>query len=708
MGFTWGSRMDSVLVEHERADDDVSAGIEGKGDVDAADGGNTVHRLRDLDRRHRAIAAAFGLAVLLAPLLAFARYLPDWAPAGDPALMAFRALDVGTSRTPLLGQPSTAATYVDATEVHHLGPLHFYMMAPAIRVLGVAAGMLVISVLITGGSLLVAAWATFRQLGLVGGAVAAAVLGTISFTTGAASLVNPVSSMIAGYPLLCSAVLLWCLLCGDLRLLPLTAVWVSFTAQQHLSVLPALAVLTVVPVVGCVVLERARRRELTRWGGIAAVLALVMWLPVIGQELFGRRGNLSELRDFSSHAERDSVGMRASVDQLVNTLGWPPFLGKTTLTGQWWFTRPSTTTRMTAVLVVVLLGFAAFRWYRAGDRRRVALVALAGVAAVGGLISGASVPEGIEKFRMAFFHWAFVLMFFVVTGLVLLAADLLAPVLARVRALGDGWPRTLLVSAVPLLVIVVPAVVNPSLDRPTNTLRTAYAPVTRQMLDEIGDAVAAEKGRIDGPVLVTSRGQDAFVGIRQAVALELDERGLDVVHPTHDRSFVHPDRLVDEDTVASGIVVVLDDPTSGDMAAATGVPGELLIDVGKWEGTDQEAYEELLATAEAADEVRFSAKAEAMLAGFDNPTQVDMIETVLRSFVGPTAEERLSDPASLRLLLDAPLLEPDFDPAVVRRLLASFPGESTDNYRDEPWRLRIYLLDRREVVDYASWEIAGP
>lgn len=697
--------MDSVLVEHERADD-APAGNEDKDGVDVVGHGCTVHRLRDLDRRHRAVAAAFGLALLLAPLLAFARYLPDWAPAGDPALMALRALDVGTSRTPLLGQPSTAATYVDATEVHHLGPLHFYMMAPLVRLLGVSAGMLVVSVLITGSSLVVAVWATFRQLGLLGGAVAAAVLGTISFTTGAASLVNPVSSNIAGYPLLCSAVLLWCLLCGDLRLLPLTAVWVSFTAQQHLSVLPALAVLTVVPVVGCVVLERRNRGLLVRWGGIAAALAFVMWLPVIVQQLFGGRGNLSELRDFSSHADRESVGFRSAVDQLVNTVGWPPFLGKTTLSGQWYFNRPSMTTRMTAVLVVLLLCAAAVRWYRAGDRRRVALVVLAGVTAVGGVISGSSVPEGIEKFRMAFFHWTFVLMFFVVTSLVLLAADLLAPALARVRALGDGWPRTLLVSAVPLLVIVVPAVVNPSLDRPTNTLRSAYAPVTRQALDEIGDAVAAERGRIEGPVLVTSRGQDAFVGIRQAVALELDERGFDVVHPMPDRSFVHGDHLVDAATVGSGIVVVLDEPTFGDMAEATGVPGEPLVDVGRSEGIDRAAYDELVEVGEAADEVVFGPEAEALLASYDNPAQADMVAGLLRSFAGPTAKDRLREPESLRLLLEAPLLEPDFDPELVRRLLDSIPGEeSGDEYRDRPWRLRIYLLDRTQLLDFASWEM---
>src|ERR671925_629205 len=98
-------------------------------------------------------------------------------------------------------------------------------MALPVRALGPALGMLTVSLVITGGAVLIAAWATFRQLGPVGGALGAVVL----------SLVNPVSSNIAGYPVLCSLVLLWCLTCGDLRLLPLTTAVLSFAAQQHLS-----------------------------------------------------------------------------------------------------------------------------------------------------------------------------------------------------------------------------------------------------------------------------------------------------------------------------------------------------------------------------------------------------------------------------------------------------------------------------------------
>ena len=78
------------------------------GTLDDEGAAPAAHHLRDLDHRGRLWAALFAIALLLAPVLAFAWAAPSWAPEGDPALMAVRALDVGTSRTPLVGQPSTS------------------------------------------------------------------------------------------------------------------------------------------------------------------------------------------------------------------------------------------------------------------------------------------------------------------------------------------------------------------------------------------------------------------------------------------------------------------------------------------------------------------------------------------------------------------------------------------------------------------------
>ncbi|MBN2622452.1 MAG: hypothetical protein JXA83_03735, partial [Acidimicrobiales bacterium] len=245
----------------------------------------TIHRWRDLDRHDRRWALAVGAALLLAPLAALVHYVPDWAPAGDPALMGLRSLDVGTAATPLIGQPSASSAYTEGVRnVHHPGPLHFYLMAVPVRVLGGAFGMLLVSVLITGTCLAASAWAVFRQLGRRAGVVAAGALAMVAFTTGASSLVDPTSSNISGYPLLASTVLLWCVACGDLRLVPAAAGAVSFTAQQHLAVVPATLVLSVGAVALLAVTgwrrgwwhDRARRRDLARSSAWAGAVALVL------------------------------------------------------------------------------------------------------------------------------------------------------------------------------------------------------------------------------------------------------------------------------------------------------------------------------------------------------------------------------------------------------------------------------------------------
>src|SRR4029453_4303222 len=101
------------------------------------------------------------------------------------------------------------------------GPLHFYLLAVGIRLFGGDVGMLLVSVLIVETCVLLAAWAVFRELGAAAGIVAAVLLGAIMFTTGGSSLIDPVSSRAAGYPLLCAPVLCWWVLRGDRPPLPL-------------------------------------------------------------------------------------------------------------------------------------------------------------------------------------------------------------------------------------------------------------------------------------------------------------------------------------------------------------------------------------------------------------------------------------------------------------------------------------------------------
>jgi hypothetical protein len=714
---------------------------------DAADGDTTegspggsgprypVHRLRDLDRAGRVWAVLFALGLLLAPALAFSWAAPDWVPANDPALMGLRVLDVGTSATPLTGQPSTSAHYVGGERpVDHPGPTHFYLMAPFVRVLGISVGMVTTSVLITGGCVLIAAWAVFRQLGRAAGVAAAVALGAITFTTGASSLVNPVSSSIAGYPLLCSMVLLWCLLCGDLRLLPLATAVVSFTAQQHLSVLPALVVavaLTLAVAGWGQWRSRGRadapsRPELARWGGGALAVALVMWAPLLLQEVADRPGNLTLIVQFAGNSDREPVGMGSAVTQLVNTLGLPTLLFRTNLDGATVLRSPSVFTWASAAVVVIVLAALGVAWRRSHPRRTTLVVSI-GIVALGGLVNGASVPDSLEQLRLPFYHWTFALSLLVLVALALGVADLASRVVpARVARSGLARPAA---AAVALVALAGPALVNPSLDRRTNTLAQAYSPAKRSMIDELVDEIAAHRDELGEHTLALSRGGVYFEGLGESVVVMLADRGIDLELTSSHLFFVDDERLVSRDTVDSGLLVVEEG-----VGRTYDGPGHLIAEASLVPGFDNEAYDELRAAAQAEAEAqrghevvlgpevqaafphippdvlaastadpaieRPADEMVALLRSLDTPESIEEVQELLLLLSIPRDPgHALADPGVLRQVIDHPGAVPYLDAGTAERLRASLPD---DFHPDKPLRMRVYLLTRAEVLATAS------
>lgn len=564
--------------------------------------GAAVHRLRDLDRSDRWLAAGFATLLLLAPVLAFVHYVGDWVPSGDPALMGIRALDVGTAHTPSMGQPSLSHLYGDADLVRHLGASHYYLLAPFVRLLGASVGMLVVSVLITGTSLLLTAWATFRQLGRQAGVLAVLILAAIAFTTGASSLVNPVSSSIAGYPFLCSTVLLWCLLSGDVRLLPLTVAVVSFAAHQHLSVLPALGLASLVVLIGLVVTwARARRRDRQpddlrqrRWLLGAGAVSVVMWAPLAVQELFGTAPNLSRLVEFTMHDDRPTLGFATGFGQVVNVLGLPPILGQRNLSGEWLFQHLSPLTWVSAALVVAIAAVVGVRWRRDHPRRS-ALVVMVAVLAVGGFWSGASVPRGIEQHRLVFYHWAFALAFFVILTLALALGDVTGRLRNRLPASARHL-RTALVAAA-ALAVALPGVLSTRIDRWENTLLAAYAPLDRRMVEDLADQVMRQSDDLDGSVVLIARGQAWSRGLHEALALELLQRGVSLSHAWYDVAFVADQRLADRATVDVGLVLTAEALTwegrTDGLTDRSRIDAPPIAEIQVPEDFDQVAYETL-------------------------------------------------------------------------------------------------------------------
>jgi hypothetical protein len=373
-------------------------------------------------------------------------------------------------------------------------------------------------------------------------------------------------------------------------------------------------------------------------------------------------------------------------------LGLPPILGQRRFDGRWLLGGVSVGTWLSAVAVVTALAVLAVVWRRPGPRRD--LVVMTGVLAVAAVANATQVPAGVASIRTDLSHWAWPLVFFVTLSLGLGVTELVGRTRARAWVVRPPAPAPRIATALALVAVVVPAAVNPVLDRPTNREQDASSPVDRQAVEAAADAVVAHGDELAGPVVVLVRGQaSGFDGLDAALALALEERG----HPARLQAplarNVHPDRLVDRATVRTGVVLVLDGGSP-----VPRPPGERVADVRTGPAFDADAYGELLDAVAAADTVTAGPEMERMLAdGTDD--QARLIAYGLARL--PTqAPQMLRDPVVVQLLLDLPLAEPRLDPALLRRLLTSLDGERRVT------RLQVYLLDRRELLAYGTtWEL---
>jgi hypothetical protein len=389
----------------------------------------------------------------------------------------------------------------------------------------------------------------------------------------------------------------------------------------------------------------------------------------------------------------------------------PPLVGQTDIDGGWFFRPTSPLTAVSAFVVTGLLAFASVRWARAGERRSAMLGAMALIVALGGLVNGSSVPIGVEQFRLPFYHWAFVLDFFVLTGLVLFAGQLVLGLRAVRERWGSG-DRAVPVGrrvavGLALAVMVVPALVNPALDRTTNGLIAAYAPVRRSVVDDLVDGVMEHRDELTGPVVVLTRGEGLWVGLREALALALEERGIDVRHPIGSASFVHEDHLARAGEVEGGVVLVVDKDHLADAAQVFGVPGEAVADIDGRREIDTEALDGLLEAVEGVDEVVPGPELEALLAE-QTPEAGHLMRALLASFVGEDAARHLQDRGNVELLLEHPTVEPAFDRGDLERLLASLPSEAeATGLIENRWRLRVFVLDQEEAVEFGGSELVA-
>jgi hypothetical protein len=515
----------------------------------------SLHRVRDLDRTGRLIVAGIGLLLVLVPLVAAMANHGRWEPQGDDALIELRARDVGTGRTPLVGQPSTSGTYgKKAQNVYHPGPLGFVVLAPSTRALGPVTGTLLAAAAVSAASMLAVAWLLFRHLGPRGGAAGAVLVALAALSAGAGGLVDPLSSNFGRMALLAASVGVWALFCGDLRVAPLTVAFWSFAAQQHLSVLPASGVLAAAGLAAVAWwvwrVPADERRAAVGWAGGAIALGLVLWSPVLYQQVTGHPGNLSALASYSGDAERQDLGLRSAFTQVANVLGPRPFLGRSGADG-WDLVAHRSTLGILLTFVLLFVVLVGGAWWRRREPKFLAAVAMIGVLGVAAVITGMNIPASPEQGRLNFYHWAFALSFFELLVIGWLLARLAPVVTPNLR---HGRPGTAIAAAAVVIAAVAatPLVVDRASDRLLQPLEPS---VVARLVEDLQGSKALQG--VDGPVMVLVNGDDRYIQVGDTVGARLAVDGDDIVFPPYSQGFVHPDRMADLCTVPNVLVLSL-------------------------------------------------------------------------------------------------------------------------------------------------------
>ncbi|MCU1356693.1 MAG: hypothetical protein JWM89_2111 [Acidimicrobiales bacterium] len=680
-----------------------------------------MHRLRDLDRRQRLLAAGL-VALLLVPFGAsLGRAIHQaWLPSGDDALIGLRSLDVFSRHLPLVGQPSTSHLYGDKISTAHPGPIEFYWLAVPVRLFGAAVGMIVGIGLANLAGVLVAAWVVFRRCGATVGAWSLVLLGGVLWSEGTAVLTDPISSNAGGIPMLALAALAWAVADGDLRLLPLAALFGSWVAQQHLAIVAPAASLVALAVVGATVAVtvpwwRRRRARSTEappddapdaeprdapeaepagprvwpWLLGAVAVAFICWLPVLWQQLTGHPGNITAVLDYAGSSDTAKLGLASGVRQAVRALGWPPLLVRSNLGGEDFFGAPLHPAEVVlgAVGYLVLVASVVTMWRR---RRPIALLAgSALVLAIGGIYNGSTIPDSIESFRINFYRWAFVvawLSWIVFGWLLALGASALigrqdrtATVAVAPAALRRAAP----VAAV--LALLVPAVASAAVAGHDDQRRDqAGFRIMRRAADA---AVAAADGK--RRVTLVLRGQSAVLASGPALTMALSAHGHDVVLPAVEPRFYGSQRVLRAGDDPGDLILEL---VTGRGSVPPG-PGHVILH-DDLNSLLNQAMAPLVAQARSAP-VEVAPDGDRLLRQhWKTDGERTYIRTILAK-IAVTPEAVLSDPKLLAVIGDGYFSSPRFDRDGLASVRAHLPARTVNN--DDVFEVRV--LTRAQLAE---------
>ena len=339
---------------------------------------------------------AYVLLAVVVATFAWKAATLDWKAAGDLSVIRLRALDVGTSNTPLVGPYSRF-------QWNHPGPSLSFAFAPWARLFGNSGvGILIGAFVANLAAMFGAAWVA-RRSSKVLFFLTSIVLAAFVLLAQSGELFNPWNPFVVVLPLFAALIAAWATFRGDRVAAVVLVIAASFAIQGHIGAAP-LGVLALLIGGGGLLYAIVRsqgeeRRDFVTTSLIAVGVMFVCWIPPLLDQLFGT-GNLGRLVEFQFTDTQPSAGLRFALDQVTRLLTFPPgrevgFLG---VVGNG---------PVVPWMAIVLLAATVVAWKNGWhDRLQLALVAWLSIAATGLAISGI---KGIPFQYVFRWSWAMVL-----------------------------------------------------------------------------------------------------------------------------------------------------------------------------------------------------------------------------------------------------------------------------------------------------------
>jgi hypothetical protein len=255
-------------------------------------------------------------ALLLAPFAVAGAWLyahDRFAPIFDLALTELRVRDVGTTHTPLIGLPGRLGRSAIAS---HPGPLSFYLLAPAYRMLGGSYWALRISGLVLHATAIVSSLAIAqRRAGMRGTIGVGVVVAVLEVGFGLLVFTEPWNPNLPVLWFLVFLLSVWSVTEDDPWFLPVAALTACSCGQTHIPYLAVCGGLGLFALIAWAFhWKRAARcgsstTDHSRSFLAALAIVAVTWAPPVIEQMQARPGNLWLLFDYFSNPPTRTVGV---------------------------------------------------------------------------------------------------------------------------------------------------------------------------------------------------------------------------------------------------------------------------------------------------------------------------------------------------------------------------------------------------------------